>query len=228
MLDHAASHGCVVAAPDLSGLTQQGLKERSKVIVAVYQYLKSLNGSLLSNRLDLTKVILLGHSTGGGSCLVAHDDLIAAGGPPPVAIGLIAPAVHGSGGEVAGLAAKQSPNPLLAIKGTSDTRAAGVDPVGVFNTAQPPRILVTINGANHFGYTDSCDAANTKCIDNDNEAGTISRLAQQLSAGAYLAALIRRYALGDASVTPYLTGKRAMELSSFGGAGITVQQDGVS
>jgi hypothetical protein len=44
-----------------------------------------------------------------------------------------------------------------------------------------------------------------------DENGTISRDDQQLTGAAFLAAMVRYYALGDGSVHDYLTGQRLVE-----------------
>jgi hypothetical protein len=71
---------------------------------------------------------------------------------------------------------------------------------------------VTISGANHFGYTDICPSDNS-CNSAGllDENGTIARADQQRTGAAYLAALVRYYALGDARARPYLTGERVVE-----------------
>ena len=98
--------------------------------------------------------------------------------------------------------------------------------MAVYNSGKLPKALVTIPGANHFGYTDICSADNKVCAADDN-AGTVSRLGQQLTGGAYLAALMRRFARGDITVQPYLNGQRVIEVDTFGVVGIQVQQDGM-
>jgi hypothetical protein len=85
----------------------------------------------------------------------------------------------------------------------------GVDPVGAYTAAGTPKTLVTIGRANHFGYTSLCDWDNT--CDGFGEAGKIMRDDRQQAGAAYLAALVRYYALGDNTARPYLTGEKAVE-----------------
>ena len=74
------------------------------------------------------------------------------------------------------------------------------------------KTLATIPGANHFGYTDLCDASNIcEPYGVGDPNGAISRAQQQLAGAAYLTALLRYYALGDATARPYLTGQKAVE-----------------
>ena len=65
------------------------------------------------------------------------------------------------------------------------------------------------------------------CVEFHNEAGTIPRLGQQLTGGAYLAALMRRFTRGDLTVQSYLNGQRLIEVDRWGVAGIKVQQEGM-
>ncbi|WP_155633151.1 hypothetical protein [Burkholderia stagnalis] len=226
MLDHVSSYGCVAVVPDLSGLTFLGAIDRAQVLVAMYQFLASIN-PLFQNRLDLNRILLCGHSTGGASCLIARGDLVSAGGPTPLAVGLIAPAVWGgSPPDVSALASSIAPNALMVIAGAVDTMQAGVDPMATYVAGQAPKVLITIPGANHFGYTSICSPDNKVCAAKDNP-GTIVRIAQELTAAAYLAALLRRFARGDQTVEPYLTGQQIVETDIFGVLGIKVQQDGM-
>ena len=85
-----------------------------------------------------------------------------------------------------------------------------------------------IPGANHFGYTDLCTPDND-CSAIGEQNGTISRSAQQQTGAAYLAALVRYYALGDATARPYLSGAQMVDgLESVGVSGIQVQAEGFS
>src|SRR5260370_16254720 len=229
MLEQGACSGRVVLVADMSGLKFFGFAQRAAVVVNMYQYLKSLNDAVFSGALDPSRLVLAGHSSGGGACLVTRASLVAAAGPSPVAMGLLAPAVTGDiggGPDVIPLAANQAPNALMVLKGTADTLQFGLNPHPVFLAARAPRVLVTIPGANHFGYTDICTADNQVCAAMDSPGG-ISTLGQQLTGGAYLGALVRRFALGDVSVEPYLSGQRIVEVDTWGVTGVSVMSDGM-
>ncbi len=80
MLSHVASYGCVCVAPDLSWLPgsdwpgdqEQGIFiTRAQVLLESYLYLDSLNTTLFAKQLDLTRVVLVGHSTGTGAAVYA-------------------------------------------------------------------------------------------------------------------------------------------------------------
>jgi dienelactone hydrolase len=229
MLRHAASYGCVAVAPDLSWLpggdvptdpsyVQDEFTLRATVLVAYYQYLASLNNTLFANQLDLSRLILVGHSTGGGAATQAGRDLSSFLSFQSLSYGLIAP--------IPGSASSDIRN-LLVMRGTLDTMQ-GADPLGAYTAGATPKTLVTVPGANHFGYTDLCELDNTcaaAAVSDSN--GTISRAGQQQTGGAYLAALLRYYAQGDATARPYLTGEERVEgLEVYGVTGVQIQAQG--
>lgn len=218
MMQHVASYGCVCVVPDLSWLPggfpttdpayQDAFQLRAAVLVAYYNYLAQLNAPLFAQQLDLSRVVLIGHSTGGGAATQAGHDLSAMVSLRSLAYGLIGPI------PIPGIASADLRN-LLVLKGTNDT-TQGANPQAAYAASGAPKTLVTIPGANHFGYTDLCDANNT-CVPygiNDPQ-GAISRADQQLAGASYLAALVRYYALGDATARPYLTGKQMEGLESL-------------
>jgi hypothetical protein len=88
----------------------------------------------------------------------------------------------------------------------------GANPVGAYVAGGTRKTLVTIGGANHFGYTDICPADNTRGgINLFDEDGAITRQGQQQPAAAYLVALVRYHALHDGGALLYLTGERIPE-----------------
>ncbi len=225
---YVASHGCVVMAPDLSSLTYSAnpLEDRAAVLAALYQHAKALP-SYVRARLNYDVIILAGHSTGGGAALHARTSALASGIPVPVALGVLAPAVSGAGvpaGTTTSLGASIAPAALLIIKGTVDTQV-GNDPVNVYQAAKAPKGLVTIPGANHFGYTDICSPNNNACAADDS-SGTILRISQQVTAGGFLAALMRAFAWGDFLSLPYLRGDTPNK-NAFAVPGVTVERVGL-
>ena len=231
MLQHVTTYGCVCVAPDLSWLmddawgtsTANTFLERAVVLVNYYEYLLSLNVSVFKQQLDLTRVLVVGHSTGAGGAVQAGGILGGFGRHlNALAYGLIAPEFGGG--------SNANVHNLLALGGdrNSDDQQ-DADPGGAFLAASAPKTLVTIPGANHFGYTDICPADNS-CSSGAHlldENGTITRAAQQQTAAAYLAALLRYYIQGDSTVRPYLSGQQQIEgLDALGVSGIQVQQQG--
>lgn len=230
MLRHVASYGCVAVAPDLSwipgGAIPGGASEfqkyvialRADILIAYFQHLGMLNNTLFAQRLDLSRLVMVGHSTGGPAVVEAGRLLAALTAFQSLSYGLIAslPLLHYIPGYN-----------TLVLKGTFDTRQ-GADPDQNYAAAGLPKTRVTIPGANHFGYTDLCPPNNHAAdVGISDENGAIPRDAQQLAGAAYLAALVRYYAQGDQTARPYLSGEKAVEeLEGAGAPGIQVKSQG--
>ncbi len=231
MLRHVASYGCVAVAPDLSWLPgglapdtveygNYAIATRADVLISYYRHLAvSLNAVLFDRQLDLSRLVVAGHSTGAPAAVMAGRVLTASTQFQSLSFALIAPM------------------PLyyfyiptrnaLMLKGTFDTLQIP-PPEPTYGVCGRPKTLVTIPGANHFGYTDLCRADNRAADVGlyDNNGG-IPRDAQQLAGAAYLAALMRCHAQGDATARPYLSGaKRIDELEAAGATGIQVEAEG--
>jgi hypothetical protein len=224
ILSQLASYGCVCVAPDLSWSDESGSwQQEAPVFIAVYHYLAAtLNQHLFNNQLRLTSVVLIGHSHRAGSVVNAGRVLPQFQGPTPLAYGLIAPEFGGdTGNDITN---------LLVLGGSLDNMQSA-EPGVAFTMSANPKTWVQIPGANHFGYTDLVspdNVANCGCSTgsnlNDNN-GTILRAAQQQVAGAYLAAMVRYYALGDGSTRDYLSGDRQVEGLSV--TGLQLQEAGL-
>jgi pimeloyl-ACP methyl ester carboxylesterase len=231
MLEHVVSYGCVAVVPDLSWLPpdlgslvtlEEAFSLRARVLLAYYQYLATLNSTLFANQLDLTRVILAGHSTGAGSAATAGRTLTSIINLESLAYAFFAPYFRGlSEPPSVGTDTRN----LLVIGGGADP-ISGVDPANSFAAAGTPKTLVTVPGANHFGYTHLCELDNT-CHQTVGSDGTILREGQQSTAAAYLAALLRFHAYGDETALPYLTGERIVEGPEiYGVTGIEVTHEG--
>jgi hypothetical protein len=224
ILSHVAAYGCVCVAPDLSQIPvgSQGdpkFEERGWVIASYCAYLDSLNATLFANQLDLSRIVLVGHSAGAGGATHAGRIISGFGNPKVRAYGLIAPEIGGD--------THDDIHPLLVVGGTLDIDEAA-SPFGAYSNGGKPKTLVMIPGANHFGYTDICPPDNScNSIGIFDENGTISRDAQQQTAAAYLAALVRYFALGDAAARSFLAGEQIVpEAENFGVTGIQVESHG--
>jgi hypothetical protein len=217
MMRHVASYGCVCVVPDLSQVHSGGLfEQRGAVLAACYVSLYSLNPTLFANQLDLSKLVLVGHSRGGGGVTHAGRMILEFGSPKLIAYGLIAPEMGGDSG--------RDLHPLLVLGGTLDIDQ-GANPYGAYTKGGNPKTLVMMPGANHFGYTDICPPENDcNTIGLFDENGTISREAQQQTAAAYLAAFMRYFALSDLAARPYLAGDETFE--NYGATGLQVQSSG--
>jgi hypothetical protein len=171
---------------------------------------------LFAQQIDLSHGIFVGRSTGGGAATQAGRNLSRLVSFHSIAYGLIAPIPLRTAEDVRN----------LVVLGGTQNAFHGANPMDAYVTATSPKSLVTIAGANHFGYTDLCDDSN-KCLPfgvND-PPGTISRANQQLAGAAYLAALARYYMQNDQTARPYLSGeKKVEELESIG---VAVQSQGL-
>jgi hypothetical protein len=229
MLRHVASYGCIVVVPDLSWIPggfakdssdyyQYGIALRADVLFAYFQRLTALNVPLFAQRLDLSRLVMAGHSTGGPAAVEAGRWLRGYAAFQSLSFGLLAP--------IPGVLYGAHSN-LVVLGGTVDT-LQGANPVAAYVGGGPPKSLVTIPGANHFGYTDLCPSNNHAAdVGLYDQNAVIPRDAQQLVGAAYLAALVRYYATGDQTARPYLNGtKQIEELASAGVPGIQVISQG--
>ncbi|HEX5439888.1 MAG TPA: hypothetical protein VFW76_03325 [Ktedonobacterales bacterium] len=226
---HVASYGCVCLVPDLSWApapgSQDDFSRRASVLTACYEYLLGpLNETLFSNQLDLSHVVLAGHSTGGGGAAYAGSMLAGYSHVKSLAYGLVAPTQDSVNSALTNVR-------NLVVIGSSWDIDQDADPMQAYTASRTPKTLVMIPKASHFGYTDNLCPSDNSCSRTvvEDVDGGISRSAQQNTAAAYLASLVRFYALGDTTQTPYLTGQRIVEgLDTLGVNGIQVQSSGVT
>jgi hypothetical protein len=227
MLQHVATYGCVTIAPDLSWLPgdipgrvtlDQAVDLRARVLLGYFQHLLAVSQTVFRGQLDLNRVVLVGHSTGGQAATRAGRMLSSVISLDALAYGLLGP-YNGHRAAVADPAQRN----IVTIQGSLDSIGDGP---AVHAASGGPKTLVTVPGANHFGYTHLCQLDNS-CEGVDVQ-GAISRTGQQQTAAAYLTALLRHYVQGDATARPYLTGERIPEgLEIHGVTGIQVQQSGL-
>ncbi len=186
ILTHLASWGFVVVSPDLSWLEEivggaSDITDRQIVLRDAVHHMLGENvraGSPFEGRIRTTAMGAMGHSMGAGASVLlgTSEELGAKIG----AMALIAPPNHGSDGHIADF----GPKPLMILQGTEDSPWYALETARkIYTAAEPAKYLITISGANHFGYTD--------LISYDPEV--LPRADQQAIAKAYLAAFFRRY-----------------------------------
>jgi pimeloyl-ACP methyl ester carboxylesterase len=208
ILSQLARWGFIGIAPDLSWLTTAGVSDWTQVLQDALDYMAARNGessSRFHNQVTTAGPGAIGHSTSG----YAASQLATRPGATVAALALIAPA---AGSSPLNFLANLGPRPLLVFEGGEDVGHYGRSG-DFYGAAAPPKVLVSIPGANHFGYYDDV------CVLADNTA-TISQADQQRIAAAYLVAFFRRRLQGAAEEEDYLDGVRPVE--ELEGFGITV------
>jgi len=199
LLSHLASHGFVVVAPDLGWLVETfevgdwgnvGGLPRARILRAVHDY---VSRNAAAWRVDVQRVGLIGHSTGGAAVLSLPEVLKGV-----KFVGLIAP-----GGTEAVLAKARKSPATMVIVSSLDIQLVH-DPVEyVYKPAPNPKVLVRLEGANHLGFTDLCTEDNKVCMDGEPPA-QMDRAKQQDLAATYLSAMARVFLLNDRSALAIL------------------------
>lgn len=214
---HLARLGFIIISPDLSFLhVQTGLEEidRRIILAVAVNYILSENqnsASIFHNKVRTSGIGAIGHSVGGLATIFFGIDAPSSfkeSRPllPVEAIGLIAPA--GMPGNEQTAISSFSPKPVLVFHGTRDRgiNAVGDTPLSIYNAARATKYLINIDGANHFGYTDSILMGPPL-----DGSATINQADQQRIAKAYLAAFFLCYLKGNTIMNDYLTGNRPVE-----------------
>jgi predicted dienelactone hydrolase len=230
LMEHLASHGFVVVAPNHTGNTQDDTSspnpqaDRFPDVAFVIDEMAAanLNGaSLFFGHVDATNVGVAGHSYGGmtSQFMASGYD----GGPADSRVKAIVP-VAPSSGSLSDAELQSITIPTTLIVGTKD----GLRPSAIRSYSEQSSsdlILIDVRRANHTHFANVCDIANV-LIDN----GFGPELWPALGAGAlvpiyydtcvppafpiaeatrlqnlYAAATFRRYLLGDTAYSTYLT-----------------------
>jgi dienelactone hydrolase len=197
---HLARWGFVVIAPDLSWLTPDDAPWRRAAVLrdALAHLRAGSKGPLLA---DFDRVGLMGHGLGALAAIALAGD---EGSPFRVrALGLLAPL----SGELGRLRRndEMSLHAIMILHGTADP-CAGDGPESVYAIARAPKHLVTVPGANHFGFTTSIALAEPF-----DGLAAIARHAQQAVAKGYLAAFFEHYLRDARDEADALCGKTAIE-----------------
>ncbi|AUX39397.1 hypothetical protein SOCE26_007880 [Sorangium cellulosum] len=199
IMAHLARWGFAVIAPDLSWLAPDAAPlRRAAVLRDALSHLRAgSRGPLLA---DFDRAGLLGHGLGAQAALALSLD---AASPFHIrAVALLAPAGEP---ERAPPIDALAPRPVLIVHGTADPVAAG-SPAALYERARAPKHLVTLPGANHFGYATSLGLAGP--LDAPAE---LSRREQQALATGYLAAFFNGYLRDARASLDALSGQAALE-----------------
>jgi hypothetical protein len=218
ILTRLAASGIIGVSVDVSW---GGVPEaKGSIMVNTIAYLRDENdtrGSWLEGAVDLTRVGLSGHSTGGGSATWVLQNLYE---PVFDQLNLSAVAVQGLGligptcpdflGTLPCLDDRPPDAPLLVIHGTNEhPQQVGESPLRVYTEANSPKHLVVVTGANHFGYTDGICLDPADSPDNASEVGGVTGQAAHFRQGRtardYVHAFFSHYLQGDAGALDYLS-----------------------
>ncbi|SEG54604.1 Alpha/beta hydrolase family protein [Thermomonospora echinospora] len=162
-----AGYGFVVVVPNHQRVIfgQPGLYAEEAQAAWTVTWMKqedARTGSPLKGKIDTGSLVLLGHSFGGaagltlttGACVAPFCDT-----PTTKPAELKGGAFYGTnnlppGGSVNPPVANTVP--VALIQGTADGRATPAAAEGTYNAIQtPPKMLVSVTGANHYGITDT-------------------------------------------------------------------------
>ncbi len=205
-----ARYGFVVLIPKRDTMMMQNFTAES-VVMDVAAHLPAENGgdSPIAGKLDIDTLVLLGHSHGGLCGAYALQDECSAaaqcfgGFTRPAAVrggafyGTFVTTMMGTYPEIAndGL-------PMALVQGSLDGKA---DPAKGENTyaeiQDPPKAFITIEGANHYGITDSDDPEGADA--DPNEPALDQALANETSA-RWTALFLRATVLDDAVAADYV------------------------
>lgn len=200
-----AGYGFVVVVPDhhrvifgQPGLFAEGAQASWTVAWARNEDARS--ASPLRGRIDTGSLLLIGHSFGGAAALTLTTGVCA---PPFCTTPTGAPA------ELKGAALFGTNNtppggsgnppvantvPVALVQGTADGVAAPAAAEGTYDAIQaPPKMLVSVTGANHYGITDTQNPAGAAP---DPSAQTVSQ-ETSVKASARWSAMFLRTVLGD-------------------------------
>jgi pimeloyl-ACP methyl ester carboxylesterase len=203
ILNHLATWGYVIISTDQSQTIDLG--EKADMLEASVRYLvaeNSRNASPFKDLLRTAGIVLMGHSAGGGAAMALAS-------LTPLSLAAVATLSPSADTSVAA-----GVNVPLLVEDASEESSEGGNGSQLYFLANPPKHLVFIKGANHFGYTDEL------CLVGVPQA-TIVRADQQRIAYAYLTAFLERYARGVLSYDDYLNGSR--ELDGLAGFNLLIE-----
>ena len=214
MATTVARYGFVVAIPNHETLT--GLyAEQSEVADTLAELAAegADEASPLHGVVDATRLVLLGHSYGG----VAGVNVVRGVCELPSCVGLtyerppelVGAAFYGTnmampfiGTTV--LSIQNAGIPLAFVQGSLDGKAAPADTQDAYDITQdPPKALVGVIGANHYGV---CDVNNPDGAAADANVPTLDQATATETIGRWSALFLRAYALGDADAKAYVEG----------------------
>jgi dienelactone hydrolase len=207
--NHLASWGDIVMSVNLDVVnslqgeeTQWGIPHRGELVLAAAEYMIAearRPGSIFFQRIDTTRIALVGHSRGGGAVIFAANYNALHNQRPIKAIATLSPASFGT-------EPLQPPIPHICLYGTWDGDLYDGEGPQIWSsgTRAAPRELVEIYGANHYYFTDH--------VTYPAEKAEINRSAHHLLAKGMVNAWLDRYLrdLDRYDWPQYLTGEQKL------------------
>ena len=160
LMNHLASWGYVCVSVNLDVVQgqwpsyQQGIPQRGELLLAAIDRMLQLNGdpsSLFYQKIDPSRIALIGHSRGGGGALSAVNRNLAQGSPRAIkAVATISPVDFFT-------QPVQAAVPHLSLYGSWDGDLSDGEGPRIWDggVRLAPKQLVEIYGANHFHFTDN-------------------------------------------------------------------------
>ncbi len=207
-----ASYGFVVVVPNHESMsvTGQGLYMQPSVVNDVLGHMQAEQQShpALGGKLDLSTLVLLGHSYGGVVAMQALQGVCQF----PFCIGgfnrpaeLKAGALFATNMKPPFGAIPETDNTgwaIALVQGDQDQKAKLADTVETYEKIKaPPKALVTLAGVNHYGI---CDTNNPPGADADTGAATTDQAAAVETAARWSALFLRAHVLGDTEAASYV------------------------
>jgi len=204
-----ARYGFVVVVPNHQSL--MGMFMELSVIPAVLAQMKTEAASATSpvaGAVDTGKLGLVGHSYGGVVGLYAIQEICQI----PFCFGAFKRPAELMGGAFYGTNMKPPIGPIpkidnhgiatALIQGDLDGKSLLADAQTTYNNIQqPPRALVTVAGANHYGI---CDINNPSGADADPKAPTLAQGVANETVARWAAMYLRAHLLGEAAALDYV------------------------
>ncbi|MFC9971106.1 alpha/beta hydrolase family protein [Spirillospora sp. NPDC127200] len=209
-----ADLGFAVVVPNhrRSVFGQTGLYTETAQAAWTVEWMRAEDGraaSPLRGRIDERSLVLLGHSFGGATGLTLTTGACAppfCADPAPAPAELKGAALYGTNNAPRGGGANPPvPNtvPVALVQGGSDGVGAPAAAAGTYDAIQrPPKMLVSVTGANHYGLTDGQNPAGALP---DPSAQTLGQHAS-IRASARWSGMFLRTALGDRWAAAWLYG----------------------
>jgi hypothetical protein len=213
-----ASAGVIVVSVDTSA--QGDALGKGQILLNTIAFARDENerqGSLLQNAVDMDRVGLAGHSTGGAGAVHAALSLQRESCSTTLRLKTVRAAA------LSLLAPDAAPLPVpgtatLIIYGTNDMEQVDDFPLLDYGRASPPKRLIEVIGANHYGYTD--DICLSPPEDRTSEVGGVTgreaRARQQRAARDYVHAFFSVQLQGDQSQSDYLLQRTGQQCDNPG------------